>query len=121
MSDVTAAKTFSFAKSMDVTEDRISRMDPEDILSAQIQPNTAKMVGCDFTLQMENDPKHTTEATQQSKQWHNLQKPSPTQAKGPQTKPQMEGNKLKMIIYVLICFLHSHMSPIREGSGYKEG
>ncbi|MEE6521711.1 hypothetical protein FKM82_020009 [Ascaphus truei] len=46
----------------DVTEDRIRRMNSEvyrDILSAQIQPNIAKLIGRRFTLQMDNDPKHT--------------------------------------------------------------
>ncbi len=51
----------------DVTEDRSSRMKYEvyrDILSAQIQPNTAKLIGRCFIVQMDDDPKHTAKATQ---------------------------------------------------------
>ncbi len=49
-----------------VTEDRSSRMNSEvykDILSAQIQPNTAKLIGRRFIVQVDNDPKHTAKAT----------------------------------------------------------
>ncbi len=52
----------------DVTEDRSSRMNSEvyrDILSAQIQPNAAKLIGQRFIVQMDNDPKHTAKATQE--------------------------------------------------------
>ncbi len=44
----------------DVTEDRSSRMNYEvykDILSAQIQPNGAKLIGPRFIVQMDDDPK----------------------------------------------------------------
>ncbi|MEE6496291.1 hypothetical protein FKM82_002289 [Ascaphus truei] len=66
----------------DVTEDRSSRMISEvyrDILSAQIQPNSAKLIGRRFTCQMDNDPKHTAKATQEffkAKKWNILQWPS---------------------------------------------
>ncbi len=66
----------------DVTEDRSSRMKYEvyrDILSAQIQPNTAKLIGRCFIVQMDDDPKHTAKATQEFlkvKKWIILQWPS---------------------------------------------
>ncbi len=52
----------------DVTEDRSSRMNSEvygDILSVQIQPNAAKLIGPRFIVQMDNDPKHTAKTTQE--------------------------------------------------------
>lgn len=66
----------------DVTEDRSSRMNSKvyrDILSAQIKPNAAKLIGRHFTVQMDNDPKHTAKATQEffkEKKWNILQWPS---------------------------------------------
>ncbi len=63
----------------DVTEDRSSRMNSEvyrEILSAQIQPNAAKMIGWCFIVQMDDDPKHTAKATQEIlkvKKWIILQ------------------------------------------------
>ncbi len=51
-----------------VTEDRSSRKNNEvykDILSAQIQPNAAKLFGQRFIVQMHNNPKHTAKATQE--------------------------------------------------------
>ena len=66
----------------DVTKDRGSRMNSEvyrDILSAQIQPNATKLTGQRFTIQMDNDPKHTAKATQEffkAKKWNILQWPS---------------------------------------------
>ena len=35
------------------------------ILSAQIQPNAAKMIGPCFRVQTDNDPKHTMKATKE--------------------------------------------------------
>ncbi len=70
------------ASSDDVTEDRSSRMNSEvyrDILSAQIQPNTAKLIGRHFIVQMDNDPKHTAKTIQEFlkvKKWNILQWPS---------------------------------------------
>ncbi|CAJ0964271.1 unnamed protein product [Ranitomeya imitator] len=52
----------------DVTQDRSSRMNSEvlrAILCAQIQPNEAKLTGRRFILQMDNDPKHKSKATQE--------------------------------------------------------
>ncbi len=52
----------------DVTEDRSSQMNSEvyrDILSAQIQPNAAKLIGRCFIVQMDNDPKNTAKAIQE--------------------------------------------------------
>ncbi len=66
----------------DVTEDRSSRMNSEvyrDILSAQIQPNAAKLIGLCFIVQVDNDPKHTAKTTQEFlkvKKWNILQWPS---------------------------------------------
>ncbi len=66
----------------DVTEDRSSRVNFEvyrDILSAQIQPNGAKLNGRCFIVQMDDDPKHTAEATKEFlkvKKWNILQWPS---------------------------------------------
>ena len=51
----------------DVTADRSSRIISEvcwNLLSAQIKPNAAKLIGQTFTVQMDNDSKHTTKATQ---------------------------------------------------------
>ncbi len=50
-----------------MTLDRSSRINSEvymDILSAQIQSNWAKLNGCCFIVQMDDDPKHTADATQ---------------------------------------------------------
>ncbi len=64
----------------DVTADR--SMNSEvfmAILSAHIQPNATKLIGCSFTMQMDNDPKHTAKATQdllKAKKWNILQWPS---------------------------------------------
>ncbi len=46
----------------DVTADKSSRMNSEvfrAILSAHIQPNASELIGRRFTVQMDNDPKHT--------------------------------------------------------------
>ncbi len=46
----------------DMTEDRSSWMNSEvyrDLLSAQIQPNGAKLIGRRFILQVDNDPNQT--------------------------------------------------------------
>ncbi len=50
-----------------------------DILSAQIQPNAAELIGRCFIVQMDDDPKHTANATQEFvkiKKWIILQWPS---------------------------------------------
>uniref|UniRef100_A0A673YSH1 Tc1-like transposase DDE domain-containing protein n=1 Tax=Salmo trutta TaxID=8032 RepID=A0A673YSH1_SALTR len=66
----------------DVTADKSSRMNSEvfrAILFAQIQPNTSKLIGRRFTVQMDNDLKHTAKATQyffKAKKWNVLQWPS---------------------------------------------
>lgn len=49
-----------------VTQDRTRRLKSEvfrDVLSAQIQPNAAKLIGLCFTIQMDNEPKQATKAT----------------------------------------------------------
>ena len=51
-----------------VTVDRSSRMNSEvyrAVLSAQIQSNAAKLIGQRFTVQMDNNPKHTVKAAQE--------------------------------------------------------
>jgi hypothetical protein len=48
-------------------------------LVIQIQPNASKLIGRRFTVQMDNDPKHTVKATQcffKAKKWNVLQWPS---------------------------------------------
>ncbi len=66
----------------DVTEERSSRKNSEvyrDTLSAQIQPNAAKLVGRRFIVQMDNDTKHTAKTIQEFlkvKKWNILQWPS---------------------------------------------
>ena len=53
----------------DVTADKSSRMNSEvfwAILSAHIQPNASELIGRRFTVQMDNDPKHTAKATEDS-------------------------------------------------------
>ena len=52
----------------DVTADKSSRMNSEvfgAILSAHIQPNASKLIGRSFTMQMDNDLKHTAKATKE--------------------------------------------------------
>ena len=58
----------------DVTADRSIRMNSEvyrDTLHSQIYPNATKLIGWRFTLQLDNDPKHTRKENQESKemQW----------------------------------------------------
>ena len=66
----------------DMTEDKSSRLNSEvyrNILSAHIQPNSEKLIGRRFTIQMDNDPKYTAKATQEffkAKKWNILQWPS---------------------------------------------
>ena len=43
---------------------RMNFMAYKSILSAHIQPNPAKTIGQCFTVQMDNDTKHTAKATQ---------------------------------------------------------
>ena len=50
-----------------------------NILFAHIQTNSAKLIGWRFTVEMDNDPKHTVKATQEffkAKRWNILQWPS---------------------------------------------
>ena len=50
----------------DVTADKSSRINSEvfrAILYAHIQPNVSELIGRYFTVQMDNDPKHTAKAT----------------------------------------------------------
>ena len=49
------------------------------ILSAHIQPNASELIGRRFTVQMDNDPKHTVKATKEffkAKKWNVMQWPS---------------------------------------------
>ncbi|MCI4387611.1 hypothetical protein PGIGA_G00076200 [Pangasianodon gigas] len=46
---------------------------------SQKSPNATKLIGCRFTVQVDNDPKHTAKATQdflKAKKWNILQWPS---------------------------------------------
>uniref|UniRef100_A0A8C5Q4E8 Transposase n=1 Tax=Leptobrachium leishanense TaxID=445787 RepID=A0A8C5Q4E8_9ANUR len=66
----------------DVTADKSSRMNSEvfqAILSAHTQPNAAELIGRRFTVQMDNDPKHTAKATKEflkGQKWNVKQWPS---------------------------------------------
>uniref|UniRef100_A0A8C5Q1T4 Transposase n=1 Tax=Leptobrachium leishanense TaxID=445787 RepID=A0A8C5Q1T4_9ANUR len=66
---------------IDVT-DKSSRMNSEvfqAILSAHIQPNAAELIGRRFTVQMDNDSKHTAKATKEflkGQKWNVMQWPS---------------------------------------------
>lgn len=66
----------------DVTADKSSTMNSEvfrAILSAHIQPNASELIGRRFTVQMDNDPKHTAKATKaffKGKKWNVMQWPS---------------------------------------------
>ncbi len=66
----------------DVTTDKSSRMNSEvfrAILSAHFQPNASELIGRRFTVQMDNDPKHTAKATKEflkGKKWTVMQWPS---------------------------------------------
>ena len=66
----------------DLTADSI-RMDSEAyraILSVQTQTKAIKLTGQHFTVQMDNDPKHTMKATQEFlkvKTWHKWPNESP--------------------------------------------
>ncbi len=66
----------------DVNADKSSRMNSEvfrTILSAHIQPNASELIGRLFTVQMDNDPKHTAKATKEffeAKKWNVLRWPS---------------------------------------------
>uniref|UniRef100_A0A8C5LQH4 Tc1-like transposase DDE domain-containing protein n=1 Tax=Leptobrachium leishanense TaxID=445787 RepID=A0A8C5LQH4_9ANUR len=66
----------------DVTADKSSRMNSEvfrAILSAHIQPNAAELIGRRFTVQMDDDPKHTAKATKEflkGQKWNVMQWPS---------------------------------------------
>ncbi|CAJ0946412.1 unnamed protein product [Ranitomeya imitator] len=58
----------------------------DNVFETQIQPNAAKLIGRRFIVQMDNDPKHTSKATQEfmsAKKWHILQWPS----QSPDLKP----------------------------------
>ncbi len=68
MSCMASSGTGLLVFSEDETEDRSRRMNSEvyrDILSAQIQPNGAKLIGRRFIVQMDDDPKHTAKTIQE--------------------------------------------------------
>ncbi len=77
----------------DVTADKSSMMNSEVfrvILSAHIQPNAPELIGRRFTVQMDNDPKHTAKATKEflkGKKWTVMQWPSPTPVPTPDLNP----------------------------------
>ncbi len=79
---IAASGTGSLVFIDDVTADKSSRMNSEvfrAILSAHIQPNASELIGRRFTVQMDNDPKHTAKATKEflkEKKWTVMQWPS---------------------------------------------
>ena len=73
-----------------MTADKSSRMNSEvfrAIVSAHSQPNAAELIGRRrFTVQMDNDPKHTAKATKEffkAKKWNVLQWPSQSPDQNP--------------------------------------
>ncbi len=78
---MTASGTGSLVFIDDVTADKSSRINSEvfrAILSAHIQPNASELIGRCFTVQMDNDPKHTAKATKEflkGKKWTVMQSP----------------------------------------------
>ena len=66
----------------DVTANKSSRRNSEVfraiLLSAHIQPNASELIGRRFTVQMDNDLKHTTKAKSffKEKKWNVMQWPS---------------------------------------------
>lgn len=62
-----ASEIGSLSFTNDVTADRSSRMNSQvyrAILSAQIQLNASKLIGCRIRLQMDKDPKHISRQPQ---------------------------------------------------------
>lgn len=65
------------------------------LLSAGIQPNTAKLIGQRFTVQTNNDPMHTAKATQDSRQIKTYSKRSlPKRACFSVTEDKTEGREM---------------------------
>ena len=65
---IAANKTGSLVFIDDVTAEKSSRMNSalfHAILSAHIQPNASELIGQRFTVQMDNDQKHTAKATKE--------------------------------------------------------
>ncbi|KAG1932950.1 tumor necrosis factor receptor superfamily [Pimephales promelas] len=77
----------------DVTADKSSRMNSEvfrAILSAHIQPNASELIGRRFTVQMDNDPKHTAKEFFKRKKWNVMQWPNKTEGKCPKNKQELK-------------------------------
>lgn len=59
----------------DATTDGSSRLNSEAlkvVLFAQVQPNTARLIGGHFTVRTDNDPKHIMKATQDPLKANNM-------------------------------------------------
>ena len=70
-----ARGTGSLVTMDNVTADRSSRVNYEvcrALLSAQIQPNAAELIGRCLTVQMDNEPEHTEKVTWASKGKENV-------------------------------------------------
>uniref|UniRef100_A0A8C6NVL2 Transposase Tc1-like domain-containing protein n=1 Tax=Nothobranchius furzeri TaxID=105023 RepID=A0A8C6NVL2_NOTFU len=101
-----ASGTSSLVFIDDVTADKSSTMNSEVFraISAHIQPNASELIGRRFTVQMDNDLKHTAKATKEflkGKKWTVLQWPSqspdlnPTECAFHLLKTKLKGKRPK--------------------------
>ena len=80
---MTAGGNWSLAFIDNVTVGRSSRMNSEvyrAMLSPQIKPNAAELIGWCFTVQMDNDPNHTVKETLELFKGKEIKYPSMTKS-----------------------------------------